>query len=81
MVAIIAGVYTLYQDRIIISTPHNHEEPRNEHTSSINSPSGGNAHKTHAHFYYKHFQETQNLCISFMHGMYHIYLSCKVYPM
>ena len=51
MVAIIAGVYIYtLSGQINIGIPNNYKRSRNEHTSSLNSPSVGNAHKTHAHF-------------------------------
>ena len=51
MVAIIAGVYIYtLSGQINIGTPNNYKRSRNEHTSSLNSPSVGNAQKTHAHF-------------------------------
>ena len=51
MVAIIAGVYIYtLSGQNNIGTPNNYKKSRNEHTSSLNSPSVGNAHKTHAHF-------------------------------
>ena len=72
MVAIIAGVYIYtLSGQNNIGTPNNHKRSRNEHTSSLNSPSVGNAHKTHAHFL---LQETQNLCISLMHVWHVSYL-------